>query len=54
MVRSMLAVSLPIIGWCLACAAISSRYTDVYVRQHGEWKAAAAQITRVPQSRSTS
>lgn len=35
-------------------STISSRYTDVYVRQHGEWKAASAQITRMPQSKSTS
>lgn len=33
---------------------ILSRYTDVYVRVHGEWKAASAQITRLPQPKSTS
>jgi ketosteroid isomerase-like protein len=26
---------------------IDSRYTDVWVRQRGEWKAASAQITRI-------
>jgi ketosteroid isomerase-like protein len=26
---------------------INSRYTDVWVRQRGEWKAASAQITRI-------
>jgi ketosteroid isomerase-like protein len=33
---------------------ISSRYTDVYVRQQGEWKAASAQITGIRPAKSTS
>jgi ketosteroid isomerase-like protein len=33
---------------------IGSRYTDVYVRVHGEWKAASAQITGIRPAKSTS
>jgi hypothetical protein len=32
----------------------TSRYTDVYVRVHGEWKAASAQITGIKPAKSTS
>src|SRR5689334_6207707 len=35
-------------------SVIISRYTDVYVRQRGEWKAASAQITRIGQTKAAS